>query len=112
MEAGKVWESWAQISRWYRQARGVQASPTTEALDKVTVDRTEIYRCRPPKGLRVPLLMRQADIKDGTPTKAEVSEAVRGLKGVRSGGPPGTCSEDLKLWLWEATHKKGLARIR
>ena len=42
MEAGKVQEAWAQISGWYRQARGVHAPPTTEALDEVTVDRAEL----------------------------------------------------------------------
>ena len=55
----------------------------------MTVERAEIYRCRPPEGLRVLLLVRQADIMDGIPMEAEVAEAVRGLKGGRAGGLSG-----------------------
>ena len=65
----------------------MQSPLTTEALDEVTLERVELYRCRPPKGLRVPLLVRQADIKDGIPMAAEVAEEVRDIKGVRGKGP-------------------------
>ena len=58
--------------------------------------RAEIYRCRPPEGLRVPLLVQQSDIKYGIPTEAEVTESARGLKGGILGGPSGMCAEDLK----------------
>ena len=70
MESGKAQEAWVRISRWYRQARGAQAPPTTEALDEVTVEREGLYKCRPPEGLRVPLLMRKSDIEDVIPTEA------------------------------------------
>ena len=80
MYVGKVQEAWTQISQWYRQARVAQAPPTTEALDEVTVERAELYRRRPPEGLKFQLLVRQADIEEGIPTEAEVAEAVRGLK--------------------------------
>ena len=86
METGKVQESWTQSSRWYRQARGAQAPPTTEDLDEVIVERAELYRSRPLEGLKVPLLVQKVDIKDGIPTEAEVVEEVQGLKGDRSGG--------------------------
>ena len=58
MEVGKVREAWTQISRWYSQDMGSQAPPATEALDKVEVEREELYRCRLPEGLKVPLLVR------------------------------------------------------
>ena len=90
--------------------RGVQAPPTMEALDKVTVERVEIYRCSPPKSLRVPLLVRKAKIEDGIPMESEVAEEVRGLKGCRAGGPSGMRAEDLKEWLREATCKKDPVR--
>ena len=56
--------------QWYRQERGAQAPPTTEALDEVTSGTAELYRCRPPEGLRVPLLVQKSDIKYGIPTEA------------------------------------------
>ena len=70
MNSGKVREAWSRISRWYRQSRGVQDPPTTKALDEVTVEREGLYKCRPPEGLRVPLLMRKSDIEDVIPTEA------------------------------------------
>ena len=87
MEAGKVWEAWVHILRWYRQARGAHAQPTMDELYEVTVEREELYRCRPTDVLRVPLLVPQSDIKYGIPTEVEVAEAVRGLNKGRAGGP-------------------------
>ena len=76
MEAGKVREALTHISRWYKQARGAHAPSTTDDIDKVTAERAEIYRCRPPDVLKVPLLVQKEDIKDIIPTEAEVMEAV------------------------------------
>ena len=87
METGKVQEAWVRISWWYRQARGVQVPPTSEAIDEVSKEREELYRCRPPEGLRVPILVRYSDIKDGIPTESEVEKSVKGMKGGRAGGP-------------------------
>ena len=108
MEAGEVQEAWTQIPRWYRQVRGAQAPPTTEDLDKITVARAELYRCRPSEVLKVPLLVRKADIEEGIPTEAKVAEAVWVLKGVRLGGASVVRAEDLKGWLREATYIKAL----
>ena len=57
MEAGNVWEAWAHILWWYRQARGIQSPTTIEAIYKVTVERAKLYRYRRLEGLRVPLMM-------------------------------------------------------
>ena len=92
--------------QWYIQVRGAQAPTTTEELDDITADKADLYRCRPPEGLKSPLLMRRADIEDGIPTGAEVVEAVWGLKGGRAGGLPVIQAEDLKGWLREATRMK------
>ena len=97
MEAVKVCEAWSQISWWYRQARGLQDPPTTVALDKVIVERVELYMCRLPEGLRVSLLVLQAYIEDGIPTEAEVAESVRGLKGGSVGVPSVTRIEYFKV---------------
>ena len=72
----------------------------------MTAEREELYRCRTQEGLRVPLLVRQSDIKDGVPTEAEVAVTVRVLKGGRAGGPTSIRAEDLSGWLQEATRKK------
>ena len=87
MEAGKVREALVQILQWYIQASGAQDPPTTEALDEVTVERAELYRCRPTDVLRVPLLVPWSDSEDGIQTEAEVAAEARGLKRGRAGGP-------------------------
>ena len=78
-----------RISQWYRKARSAQDPPTLEALYEVSTERTELYRCRPPEVLRVPILVRQSDIADGVPKEVEVETVVKGLKGGRAGPPSG-----------------------
>ena len=74
-----------RIYLWYRQVRGAHTTPTSEAIYEVSMYRAELYRCRPPEGLRVPILVRQLVIEDGIPTESEVETEVQGLKGVRAG---------------------------
>ena len=69
------------------QARGSQDPPTTEEVDNIKMARAGLYMCRLPEGLKVPILVRKIDIKDGIPTEAEVAEAVQGLKQGRVGTP-------------------------
>ena len=76
------------------------------------MERVELYRCRPPEGLQVPLLVQKSDIEDDIPTEAEVASAVRILNGGRSGGPSGMRTENLKGWLQETTRKKEPVRRR
>ena len=55
----------------------------------MSTERAELYRCRLPEGLRVPILVRQSDIADGVTTEVEVETVVKGLKGGRAGAPSG-----------------------
>ena len=112
MEKGKVQEALVSISLWYLQARGAHSPTTLEALYEVLTERVYLYRCRPPKGLRVPIFVPQLYIEDGIPTESEVETAVKGLKGVRAGGPSVIRTEGLKGWLWEAMRKKEPVRRR
>ena len=112
MEADTFREACTNISRCYSQARGAQTPPTLEDIKEVTMERAELYMCRPPEGLKVPILVRNTDIKDGIPMEAEVAEAVWGLKGSRAEGPPGISAEDLRGWLREATRTKALVEKR
>ena len=76
-----------------------QASPSREHLDSVATKRAEIYRCRPPEGIRVPILIMTAAVEDGIPGGEEVEQAVRNLKRVISGGLSGMRTKDLNGWL-------------
>ena len=87
----------------YSQALGGKAKPSREHVDRIATKRAEIYRCRPPEGLRVPILVTPVAVEDRILEEAEVAQAVQGLKRVRSYGPSVMREEDLKGWLWEAS---------
>ena len=72
--------------------RGNQAHLTREGLDQVSADTSDIYRCWPPEGLQVPLLVQPTDVKYVIPAKAEIEMAVRGLKFRRAGWQSFMCA--------------------
>ena len=51
------------------------------------IERAEIYRCRPPEEIFVPILVLLAEVEDRVPGDADIAQAVRGLQEERSGGP-------------------------
>ena len=57
MEAKQNKEARKRLTYWYRQASGGQAPPSREHLERISTDRAELYRCRPPEGLRFPILV-------------------------------------------------------
>ena len=59
----------------------------------MSTERAELYMCRPPEGLRVPILVRQSVIEDDIPTEDEVRQSrgpvgnvSRGVEEVDTGG--------------------------
>ena len=56
-------------------------------------DRGEIYRCRPPARLWVPILVHPLAVNDDIPEESEIEIAVLGLKGGRAGGSVGHAHE-------------------
>ena len=105
-------EAWKRIASWYRKASGRQAPPLREHLDRITTERAEIYRCRPPEELHGTILVTPSEVEDRVPEESEVAQKVRRLKGGRVGGPSGMCEEDLKGWLWESSWEKKLVKCR
>ena len=52
----------------------------------MTTERAELYKFRPPEGLRIPLLVQPAEVDDIIPPEEEIELGAQGLKGGRSGG--------------------------
>ena len=102
----RVNESWDPLVRWYRHARGNQAHPTREGLDRDLTVRAELYRCRPPARLKVPILVQSTVVSNEVPTESEVYMAVRGVRTGRSWDLSGMKTEDLKGWYKEAKRDK------
>ena len=72
-------------------------------MDRIATEREELYRCRPPEGIQVTILVTPAVVDNGFPEETETEQAVIGLKGGRAGGLSIMRAEDLKVWLWEAS---------
>ena len=96
-------EAWKRILSWYRQASGGKALPSREHLDRIATEKTELYRCRPPEGLRVPILVMPSEVEYIVPEEADIAQAVRGVKWERAGGPTGMQAGDLKVWMREVS---------
>ena len=75
-------------------------------MDRIAMDREELYRCTPHEGIRVLILVMLAEVEDGVPEEAEMRQAVHGLKGGIEGGPSGIQVKYLKGWLQEASREK------
>ena len=110
MAANHKQEARNRILRWYIWLIWGQASPLCEHLDHIATERAELYRCRPPEGLRLPILVTPAALDKIIPEEAEIEKLVRGLKRGRADGPSGMGAEDIKWWLQEALQEKNLVR--
>ena len=60
---------------------GRQAPPSRERLDWIAKEREYLYRCRPPEGMWVPILVTPATADDIIPAEEEIKKVVRDLKG-------------------------------
>ena len=84
----------------------------TRTIGKIATKRVDLFRCRPPEGLRVPILVTLVVVEYGIPGEEEVTQAVPSLKICRSGGPLDMRAKDLKEWLREASRKTDLVTHR
>ena len=60
-------EAWKHITSWQSQASEGQAIPLREHLDRIATERAEMYRCRPPEGIQVPIMVMPVAVEDGIP---------------------------------------------
>ena len=72
----------------------------------MTTEREDLYRCRLPEGLQVPLLVQLTEVDDGIPLEAEIELSVQDLKEGRADRLLGMREEDPKVYLKEAKRKK------
>ena len=99
MEGDQMQEACYQISHWYRQDRGIQVPPSREGLETISTKWAEMYRCRPPEGLWVPVLVGSAMVADSIPGAAKIEQAVKDLRQSRARGPSDMQVAYLKGWL-------------
>ena len=63
-------EAYKRISSCYRQVTGRHAPPSMENLDQITTERAEIYRCRPPDGIQLPIVVTPTEVENGVPEES------------------------------------------
>ena len=98
LEAVSVKEAWDNLAQCYHQVRGKQAHPTREGLNQEFVERVELYRCRPPARIWLPILVHLVVVNNDIMVEVYIEMVVQGIKGGRSGGASGMIAEDLKGW--------------
>ena len=100
------------ITSWYRQASGGRPPQSREHLDLTATERAELCRCRPPEGLRVPILVTPVKVEYGVTEEEDIVQAAKDLKGGRAGGLLGMRAEELKVHLQEALRENNPVRRR
>ena len=77
---------------------GEHAHSTRKGLDQELAIRAELYRCRPPEKLKVPILVQTAVVNDKVPIEVEVGLVVLSQKAWGAEYLSGMRAEDLKGW--------------
>ena len=81
-------------------------------MDRIAIERAELYMCIPHEVPQVPILVTPAAVEDGIPQEAEEEQTVRVLKRGRDGGPSSMQAEVLRGWLREASRETNPVKHR
>ena len=79
-------EAWRRMKGGYQAAAKRGPPPARPTLERITVDRTELYSQVPYPGEIMPVTVEPANIDDSVPTEDEIAAAVQKLRRNRSGG--------------------------
>ena len=101
-------EAWRLMKGWYRAAANRVPPPARATLERITLERVELYSQVPSPGDNIPVMVKPSEIDDSVPTEDEIADAVTKLRRNRSGGPSRIRAEHLKGWL-AAAKRGGLA---
>ena len=65
---------------WYKAAVNRAPPPARDTLERITVDRVELYSHVPTPGDNIPVTVTPSEIYDSVPTEDEIAEAVKKLR--------------------------------
>ena len=82
-------EAWHRIKGWYKAAVDHALPPARVTLDRVTVDRVELYNYVPPQGKNIPISIQPFPVDDSISTEDEIEWVVTRLRNHRSRGRQG-----------------------
>ena len=84
-----VKEAWRRMKGWYKAAFNRDPPPARATIERITLDRVELYIHVPPLGENIPVIVTPSDVDDLVPTEDEIAEAVKKLRRNWSGGAVG-----------------------
>ena len=61
-------EAWHRIKGWYKAAFDHALPPARITLERITVERVELYSCVPPPGKNIPIFVQPFPVDDSVPT--------------------------------------------
>ena len=74
------------IKGWYKAAVDRALPPARVTLERVTVERVDLYRYVPPPGTNIPISVQPLPVDNSVPTEDNIEWAVKLLRNHRSGG--------------------------
>ena len=92
-------EAWRRLKGWYKAAFKQAPPPARATLERIMVERVNLYSYISSPGENILVTVAPAEIDDSVPTEDEIEAAVKKLRRNRSGGESGMQAEYLKGWL-------------
>jgi hypothetical protein len=106
LAGGDVQRAFWCLKGWYRNTSDSMARPCTQTMERQTAERVALYARRDSPGDPLPINIDPVHIDNGTPTDAEIRDAVQRLTNGRAPGASGMRTEDVKHWLHGIRRKK------
>ena len=100
------WEDWHGIKGWYRAAVDCALPPAQVTVERITVERRDIYSYMTRLGENIPVSVDPFLVDDLETTEDDTDWAVTCLQSHLSGGTSWMRAEHLKGWLSEARKKE------
>ena len=98
-------EAWRRLKGLYKAAVNRAPSPARATLERITVERVDLYVYVPSLGGNILVTVTPAEVDDSVPMEDEIENTVKKLRRKRLGGTSGMRAEHLKGWL--AASKRG-----
>ena len=73
-------EAWRRMKGWYKADVNRAPPPARDTLERITVERVELYSHMPTPGDNIPVTVTPSEIDDLVPTEDEITEAVKKLR--------------------------------
>ena len=103
------WEAWRQLKRWYKAVVNQAPPPARATLERITVERVDLYSYVPSQGENIPVAVIPVKVENLVPMEDKIEETAKSLRRNRAGGESGMRSKHLKGWLAASKREKRAA---